>query len=326
MMAFIAYLLSAPWWWLVVAAFAQFLNAIVAILDKYIVSDEHALPRPFVYAFYSCLVTGSWVVVYMIGAIPGLEKSGFPQFSNVQPPSIQVVGMAFLAAYTFFIALVSMYDALKRQDATDVMPVIGAVAAVASFGMTYIFFGGVLHENYIWGIALLTVGTLLVSSGEFKSSTILQTVHSGIFFALHLITMQALFDETSFDNGFFWSRVSFVLFALSLLLVPAYWEKIKQQTVHTTKRAGMLVLANKVMAGVAAFLLLKAVDMANNDSGAAVVQATDGIKFVFILLLGVIIGKFTPITAGENDYTPKVILRKLLYVAVISIGFVILFI
>ena len=35
-------------------------DTIVAFLDKYIVSDEKALPKPFVYAFYSCLLTGFW--------------------------------------------------------------------------------------------------------------------------------------------------------------------------------------------------------------------------------------------------------------------------
>lgn len=310
--------------WLLLAGFAQFLNAIVAVLDKYIVSDENALPRPFVYAFYSCLVTGFWVVIYFIGLIPGLDTLGFPQFANVQQPTIQVVGMSFLAAYTFFIALVSMYDALKHAKASNVMPVIGAVGAIASFGMTYLFFGGVLSDNFIYGIALLTIGTVLISSGEFKSNTILQTIHSGIFFALHLITMKGLFIETSFDDGFFWSRISFVLFALSLLLVPAYLEKIKKQTTTTTKKAGFLVLANKVLAGIAAFLLLKATDM-GNESAPAVIQATDGLKFVFIILITYVFASWVPESAAENESRPSQIIQKLLSIAVIVIGFFILF-
>ena len=60
--------------WILLATLGQFLNAVVAILDKYIVSDEKALPRPFVYAFYSCLITGGWVLIYLIGFIPGLGR------------------------------------------------------------------------------------------------------------------------------------------------------------------------------------------------------------------------------------------------------------
>lgn len=308
--------------WIFLAAFGQFLNAFVAVLDKYIVSDEEALPRPFVYAFYSCLVTGFWVVIYLFGLIPGLAAMGVPQFSDVHFPTIQVVGMSFLAAYTFFIALVSMYDALKNADASDVMPVIGAVAAMSSFGMTYMFLDGELTQNFIWGIGLLSVGTLLVSTGRFGGNVFLHTIHSGIFFALHLITMKGLFLETNFSDGFFWSRVSFVLFALSLLLVPAYLQKIKKQTKNTSRKTGFLVILAKILAGIAAFALLKATDLGEPS----VVQATDGLKFVFILLLGVLAGKFTPISAGENDESVHTIMRKLLYVAVIAIGFVILFI
>lgn len=308
--------------WLLLATAGQFLNAVVAVLDKYIVTDERALPRPFVYAFYSCLFTGFWGVVYLLGFVPGLSDLGVPHFENVQSPTIQVVGMSFLAAYTFFMALVSMFQALKHGDASDVMPVIGAFSALSTFGMSYLFLGTSLPHNFIWGIALLIVGTLLVSQMRFSKGIALHTVHSGIFFALHYIAMKGLFQETSFDDGFFWSRVGFVVFALSLLLVPAYYEKITEQTKKVTPKSGLLVLVAKVFAGVAAFMLLKATDMGD----VTVVQALDALKYVFIIVISIAFGRFIPIAAGENEWTVHVILRKVLYICVISIGFVMLFV
>jgi len=308
--------------WLILAAAGQFLNALVAVLDKYIVTDEKVLPRPFVYAFYSCLITGFWIVIYLIGFIPGLSTLGVPHFENVQSPSIQVVGMSFLAAYTFFMALVSMYDALKHGDASDVMPVIGAFSALSTFGMSYLFLDASLSSNFIWGIALLIVGTLLVSQMRFTKGVILHTIHSGLFFALHYIAMKGLFQETSFDDGFFWSRISFVVFALSLLLVPQYYEKITEQTKKATRKSGELILLAKVLAGIAAFMLLKATDMGD----VAVVQALDGLKYVFIILISILLGRFIPTAAGENEWNGQVIVRKALYISVISIGFVMLFV
>lgn len=306
--------------WIFLAAGAQFINAIVAILDKFIVSDEQMLPKPFVYAFYSCIVTSAWGLVYFFGFIPFLANLGVPQFANVETPTIQVVGMSFLAAYTFFMALVSMYDGLKRADASDVMPVIGAVSAIATFIMGYIFLDIRLTDNFVWGIALLATGTFLVSQVRFTKAIVLNTVHSGLFFALHYIAMKGLFLETSFDDGFFWSRVGFVVFALSLLLVPVYFEKISEQTRTTSRRAGLLVIATKIFAGVAAFMLLKATDWGE----VAVVQALDGLKFVFILVISVAVGRYLPISAGEHLET-ETLIRKALYVAIISIGFIILF-
>lgn len=309
--------------WILLATLGQFLNAIVAVLDKYIVTDKKALPRPFVYAFYSCLLTGFWLIIFLLDFIPGLHSLGLPSVFDLQRPTIQVVGMSFLAAYTFFMALVSMYDALKSSDASDVMPAIGAISAVSSFGMAYLFLDVALTPNFVWGVLLLSSGTLLLSHVRFSrnKSIVFHILHSGIFFALHYIAMKGLFMETSFGDGFFWSRLAFVLFSLSLLLVPTYYEKIHEQTKTTTKKAGVIVLLTKVLAGIAGFMLLKATDLGD----VSVVQSLDGLKFVFIILLSLVIGRFIPKTAGENEFDFKTVIRKSLYIAIISIGFVILF-
>lgn len=307
--------------WILLATAGQFLNAIVAIADKYIVSDERVLPKPFVYAFYSCLVTGGWIVIFFLGWIPGLSDLGVPTLESVKTPTIQVVGMAFLAAYTFFIALVSMYDALRRADASSTMPIIGSVSALSTFGLSYLFLDASLHDNFIIGIVLLAVGTLLVAQTLPRVNVIIQVFHSGLFFALHYITMKGLFQETSFEDGFFWSRIGFVLFTLSLLLIPAYFEKIKNQTVHTSRRAGVLVLFTKVIAGVAAFMLLKATDLGD----VSVVQALGGLQYVFILLIGLLFAQWLPETATDRDIRPQVFFRRVLYVVVILVGFVVLF-
>jgi len=307
--------------WIVLAAAGQFLNAIVAVVDKYLVTEKTAMPRPFVYAFYSCLITGSWLLVFIAGFVPALSSIGFPTFANVETPSLSVVGMSFLAAYTFFMALVSLYNALSMADTSDVMPVIGAVSALAAFGMSFLFFDTALAPNFIWGTLLLIVGTGLVSQLQFTPSILLYTIHGGLFFALHNIAMKGLFLETSFDDGFFWSRVAFFLFALSLLLVPSYYEKIVGQTKKTTAKTGIIVLHAKVLAGIAAFMLLKATDWGE----VSVVQALDGLKFVFILLISFVAGRFIPASAGENRFDFKTLVRKAMYVAIISIGFVILF-
>ncbi|OGG87995.1 hypothetical protein A2592_01060 [Candidatus Kaiserbacteria bacterium RIFOXYD1_FULL_42_15] len=308
--------------WILLATAGQFVNAIVAYLDKYIVSEDTALPRPFVYAFYSCLLTGGWVVIYLFGYIPGLADIGFPHFENVTTPNIQVVSMSFLTGYTFFMALVSMYDALRKAEAVNVIPVIGAISAIASFGMSYLFLQIPLTTNFIWGVIVLSLGTLLVAQALPKIDTIAHVIHSGVFFALHYITMKGLFLESNFDNGFFWSRIGLVLFALSLLMVPSYFVKIREQTGNTSIHAGSLVVVAKILAGVAAFMLLKATDLGD----VTVVQALDGLKFIFILVIGVLFGALIPDSAVTHVTNPKVVMRRLLYILVIAVGYFILFI
>ncbi|KXK00822.1 MAG: hypothetical protein UZ19_OD1000012 [Parcubacteria bacterium OLB19] len=127
--------------------------------------------------------------------------------------------------------------------------------------------------------------------------------------------------ETNFDDGLFWSRIGLVLFALSLLLVPVYYDKINEQTKHTSGKAGFLVLLTKILAGIAAFLLLKATDLGD----VTVVQALDGLKFVFILLITILFSAFLPETITRHEIRPREVFRKILYVAIITVGYFILF-
>ncbi len=308
--------------WILLAVGAQFISAFVALIDKHIVSDEKTLPRPFVYAFYTCLISGVWVVVYFIGFLPFVSKSlHIPTFANVVSPTLEVVALSFLSAYTFFTALVAMFSALRDHDASDVVPVIGSVSALASFGMGYYFFNTTLSNNFILGITLLSMGTFLVSRLRFPFKTAMVALYSGIFFALHYITLKGLFASTSFDNGFFWSRIAFVFFALTLLMIPNYFEKIKVQTKTTSKATAILVIVNKLLAGVSTILILKATDLGD----VAVVQALGGLQFVFILILGIFFSvRSTKLKIGEN-YQHDTILKKALFVAVISVGFLVLF-
>src|SRR3989344_6043270 len=307
--------------WILLATSAQFINAVVAVADKYLVSDEKRMPRPFVYAFYTCLVTGFWLVIYLFGFIPGLSALGVPSFSNIKIPTLEVVALSFFAAYTFFIAVVSLYGILKRADTSDVMPVIGAISAAASFGLTYIFWEVSYSPNFICGIVLLATGTFAVSSIRFSTNIALAAIHSGLFFALHYIAMKGLFETSNFDNGFFWSRVALVLFALSWLLVPNYLELIKEQNQKTSKRTGMLVFGTKILAGVAAFMILKATDLGD----VAVVQALDGVKFVFILFITFFLGRWLPESVGERYSDSKTLVQKFVYVTIICLGFTLLF-
>lgn len=307
--------------WIFLAAGAQLLNAGVAVADKYLVTDAKGIPKPFVYAFYTCLVTAFWLAAYIVGFIPGAAALGIPQFANIKVPTLEVVSLAFFSAYTFFMALISLYGALKRADTSDVMPVIGAVSAIVTFGLSVMLLDANYSPDFIWGILLLASGTFLVSHVRFEKHLALMTIHSGLFFALHYIAMKGMFVTTNFDDGFFWSRTALILFTLSLLLIPNYYQLIKRQSNNTSKKAGALVFGNKVIAGVASFMLLKATDIGD----VAVVQALDGLKFVFILLIGIFLSRFLPESTGERDKSFKTIVRKVLYVTIISIGFFILF-
>ena len=202
------------------------------------------------------------------------------------------------------------------------MPVVGAVSAIASFLLSYIFLGTRLTPNFMLGILLLAVGTALVSRYRFNWQTALTSVHAGVLFAVHFVAIKGVFNETTFDNGFFWSRVAFVFVALSMLLVPRYCMKIFAQTKATKASGGILILGNKLLAGIATVLVLKATELGS----VAVVQALGGLQFVFLLFFGLLLGPYTPKEYGENIKTRRDIYHKVLFVSIITLGFFVLFV
>jgi uncharacterized membrane protein len=308
--------------WILLAAGAQFLSAIVALLDKYIVSDEKLLPQPFVYAFYTCLIAGLWVVIYVFGLIPLPWGINIPSFTNVHFPTISVALLSLASGGTFFIALVWLFKALRASDASDVIPVVGAMSAVASFVLSYMFLGSILSQNFIFGILLLTLGTFLVSRLRFPPRIAILSILAGMMFGLHYVLIKGLFEITTFDNGFFWSRLGFVAVALSTLLMPWCFRIISKRTKGVGKRGGAIILVNKFLAGISAILILKATDLGD----VAVVQALGGLQFVFILAIGMLVGHKTPSSCGEESCRRREVVHKAIFVSIITLGFLVLFV
>lgn len=308
--------------WIFLTVAAQFINALVAIGDKYLVTDTKALPKPFVYAFYTCIVTVFWVLIYPFGLLPGVTSLGVPQLTNVMTPSLLVIATSLLSAYTFFIAILAFYEALKSANTSDVMPVVGATSAVVSFVLSWSFLDIDYPNHFIFGILLLVGGTLMVSKMRLSLKAALVTISSGIFFAFHYLTMKILFTETNFDDGFFWSRLALIVVAMSFLLFPGRFESVFGKANKVKQSTGWFVLVNKVMAGVAALLILKATDWGD----VAVIQALDGLKFVFILIIAFVFDRFMPMSVREEKVDLKTTLRKIFYVFIICLGFFILFI
>ena len=304
--------------WIVLATFGQFLNAVVALLDKYLVSGNETLPKPLVYAFYSCLLTGFWVLIYLV---PGLERFGAPDFGMVQAPSLKVLAMALVTAGTFFLALVYLYKSLRKEEAVNVIPIVGAISVLVTFLTGGLILETSLNHSYYLGVIILVVGTFLVAKSLPDRSVVLNVIISGAFFGFHYVAIKALFNETGFDDGFFWSRLALVFFSLGLLLVPALYKKITASSSKVTTKTSFLLIFTKILAGIAAFLILKATHMGD----VTVVQALDGLKFVFILLISLLFSSFLHEQAVKREMRPKEISRQVLYVIVISAGFLALF-
>jgi uncharacterized membrane protein len=307
--------------WIILVVVAQMLNALVTLVDKYVVTSKTVSLRPFAYTFWISVLSSVSLLLFFFDGIPiPIDGLAIPSFSRVAMPTLLTFALAITTGYSFFSALLSFFTALKQADASDTVPVVGAVTACCTLALSYFLLGGTLPKNFLIGFSLLVVGTAFVSRFRFSWRTVLAVTHAGVMFGVHFIALKALFQTTNFDTAFFWSRLAIVLVALSMLLIPEYYEKILSHTKRARVRDGFFIVGNKVLAGIASFLILKATE----HGDVALVQALGGLQYIFLLLISLFFGRFIARDAGENLSRTDIV-HKAISIPIIALGFFLLF-
>lgn len=308
--------------WLGLVIVAQFLMAVVALVDKYVITSKKTALRPFSYTFWICILSAGSAVVYLFSWIPiPIEGLSIPSFANIQAPSLFVFALSITAGYALFSALLSFFTALKQADASDVVPVVGGLNALFTLLLSFAFLDDPLPTNFLYGFVLLVLGTLVISRFRFTGRVVLSVVHAGLMYGIHYIALKALFDLTNFDTAFFWSRMAIVAVALSMLLIPEYYENVMRHTKRAKTSDGAFVLGNKLVAGLASLLLLKAIEHGN----VALVQALGGIQYLFLLGFTACCGWMLVKNVGERA-TSRDLTQKVIAIPLIALGFFLLFI
>ena len=251
--------------WIALAALAQLISAGIVLVDKYVLVSHAHLGRPVVYAFYISVMSGFVLVLLPFGVI--------------SIPSLTVLALAMLASVTFILSVLFLYTALKRGNASDAIPIVGAVSAVVAANLAYVFLDQDLPRAFVPAFLLLVVGTVLISHFKLTWNSLGLVVASGIFFGGSAILIKLIFLETSFIDGFFWSRMTNVIGALFLVAIPANRRAIFHGYHASSHGMKWLVVSNKTLGGVAAFLTLLAISIGS----VTIVNAMAGLQFVFLL-------------------------------------------
>ncbi len=306
--------------WLILVLVSQFILAIVSLVDKFILTSNK-VPKPVVFAFFVGIVSVFSNVIFFLGYLPlpfGLE---FPTFKNIVAPDLTLIGHTLLSGYSFLLALIFSYGAYKKADASDVVPVVGSVNAIFTLILSYLVFSQTLTPNFAIGFILLVIGTIFVSHLRFKWVVLSHTILSGLFFAVHYVSTKIMFVDYGFDNTFFWSRVGMCVTALTFLLIPGFSKNLKSKTSKKQKaKDGIWVIGNVTLGGIAGILLAKAIELGD----VSIIQALNGLQFVFLTFLSLLFGKITPHEFGENNSTRDVA-QKIISLLIIVSGFAMLF-
>jgi len=303
--------------WLTIAIGAYFLTAVNSIIDKFLL--RRSIPSPLAYSFYVGLFSA-----FVIILIPffGLEWPGLYQFS---------VALTVGAIYLF--ALIAFFYALKKDEASRVVPLVGAMTPVFILIMSHLFFGGKVSMNDFTVMSFLVMGGFLISYKkdihcgilEFKKYSCVQglqfSILASFFFAIFFVLAEYVFSHQDFMSGFIFTRLGSFALALLLLLVPFYKRAIQKTTKRVGKGAGGLFVANKTLAGVAFLLVNYAIASGGNP---ALVNALEGVKYIFVLAIALVLSLKFPNIIRERISVPDII-QKSSAIVLIFFGIFLLF-
>lgn len=289
--------------WLFLALIAYFLDALVFIADKYLISES--IPYPNSYAFFVSILSA-----FAIFLIPfGVHIPSWPEFI-----------IAFLSGLSFFIGILFLYHSIKVVDVTEVIPAIGALTAITTFVLSIWILREPNTPLQLLAFFLLVSGTLMMSYFHLSSRVILLLVVSSIGFGISYVLLKYYFLSTNFVNGLFWTRLGLVSGALLLLLFP----KPRREIVNTVNRSNhdtkFIFFLNKFLAAAAFILLYYSIKIGN----VVFINALQGVQYVFILMISTPFYRILP--SLFEHHRNDLIWRRITASVIIIIGLILLFI
>ena len=318
--------------WAFIAISSYFMNAGVYVADKFLLSKK--IHSSISYAFF----VGVWSIFNFL-ILP----------LDFWVPTFRELSLDLLGGFLFLVTLVVWYKALHQSEATRVVPVVGALIPIFSFILSFIFFGESFSERQFLAFAILIIGGVLVSvkqtkiylykevsekfrgifgdifglvHAEFRPTRrlIVNSIASALLFAMYYVLMKYIYSEQPFIGGFVWSRLGTFIGVLLMLFVSDWRRKILEGQRGQKSPKNMLFFLGVRLFAAAAFILLNwAISLGN----VAMINALQGVQFLFLILLVLLLSKKFP-NILEEEMGGGVMFQKIMGIVLVSLGLYIL--
>lgn len=270
------------------AILAQLLNSVAVTVDKFLLT--RAIPDPLIYIFYFSLI--SLLVVFIIPFVP------------LPAQSVLILGSA--STLSWIAAAYLMFWLLKTGQVQRVIPVIGALTPL--FLLVFAF--RILSITQIEAIITLIAGLLLLTledlKGSFRKSELIPEIISAFFFAVSYYLLSLAFARQSFLTVLVWSKPVLIPLSILFFIIPRLRKKILPFIKGLFSPRKKVKAGNwwpaaafgfgQISAAVSELLLVFAISLANP----AVVNALQGLKYVFLMIFSLILGKKYPDVFKNN--------------------------
>ncbi len=297
-----------------IAILAYFINAVTTIVDKYLLRGS--VPSPITYGFY--------VGILSIFAFPLV-------FLQFEYPGFILLLLDFLAGFVFLFSILFMYLALKKGEASRVIPIIGGLAPSLIYLYEVVIAGNAVNTTQLTALCFLVAGSVLISmkikheKGRSEKKISFESLglafFSAFLLAVYFILVDQIFAAQLFLPAFAWTRVGSFLGALLFLCFQGNREKIFTTTKKIKIKATGIVVSNKILGGIA-FILL---NLAIAKSSGLLVNSLSGLQYAFLFLLVIVLSYKYPKIIKER-FNKFLIGQKSLALFLIGIGLFLLFV
>ncbi len=292
----------------VIASFGYALLAVVAILDKAILTKSLRVPT---YTFYS--------TIFLWGA--------FLLLPFAEPITVNAFIWALVSGLAFGFATWAMFLGLRRGEAAHIVPFIGASTAVFVFGLSSV----IIHESFTkiqaLGIVLLIIASLLFS---YEKNRRYKGTHrdfawgliAGFLFALSHVAAKHFYGEYSFITGLVWTKGLVGIVALITLFSASTWKDIfgkKDVEKQVSENTMWVVVADKVIGLIGTVAIQYAIAIGS----VAIVSGLVGLQYALILIFAFVSTVLAPKFFKEY-FTKKEVIVEVTAIMVVVMGITLL--
>ncbi len=299
-------------WWLILSILGYATKAVPTIVDKAL--------------FHTKVVKHPGTYAVAVSAIGGLVVLLAP--FALTWPTWHIVVFALASGVTFTLATLFFFSALQHADASRVTPFIGAAISITTAALAYFTLNERLVTHQVVAFLLLVAGGILVTRGSgrgqgLRGVAIYQALLAAALFAISLVLGKAAFDRMpgAFLSAIIWMRIgSFVAGGVLLLVIPHLWKELRGTASGAVpKKAKWAFLGGQISGAISGLLIYGAIALGTPT----LVNAMQGMEYVFVLVFSYVLLQFHPRLTGER-FTRAALPGLLTAVSLIGAGLVLL--
>lgn len=308
--------------WILIAVIGYFFLGLVNIGDKIFLGNF--IPN---YKAYTFLISVLGLIIWVVSPWY-LRWNGFYIFI-----------ISLLSGVLFTLALFSFFYSLQIGKVSRVVPLIGGMVPVFSFIFSLLFLDTVFKPFQIWAFLFLTLGSVVLVRLPYRThfwhhiwdivfhhkhsrKYLYIAIFSALFFALSFVSSKYVYGHSGFINGFIWIRLGSAFAGLFILLNKDNRKAVRKAIDKVLSKKGILFFGNQGFGAVGFFLQ----NLAISKGVVAIVNAMQGVQYVFVILLSALLSfKFPQMMKEGGDIDKKIIIEKIIASIFIAIGLWFLF-